>query len=155
MKYFYCPRKTNVCRTAGPVLVPLLFQNQTITLNNTMSRNGGDVCYWEFRVNVTEFALNNPKVPLNWTYINVVIHNRTNLTTYQLNGFSDKNASNVTTNSNLSTTYKYPLSNGSSVFLIAFPPATIGGTFLNFTFNLSTDYFAVNSAAFEGVPDFV
>lgn len=121
-----------------------------------MSRVGADVCYWEFRVNLTAFKLNNPTVPLNWTFINLVIHNRFNLTTHQLNGFSDKNASNLSTNSNLSTTYKYPLSNSSSVFLIAFPPSsTTSGTFLNFTFNLSTNYFEVNAAVFEGIPDFV
>ena len=50
MKYTYCPRKTAICSTQGTVLRPLLNQNQTVSVNNQMLQENGDVCYWELKV---------------------------------------------------------------------------------------------------------
>ncbi|CDW84915.1 UNKNOWN [Stylonychia lemnae] len=157
MKYTFCPRKTKACGTPGPVLRPLFQQNQTITLRNSLNETAGDVCYWELKVDVEQYLINNPKVLLSWVFINIVIHNSTNLTTYLLHGEDQRNAINASVNPTSGKAYQYPLSSGGSVFLIAFPTDqnAYKPSLINFTFNFSTDYYEVYNVEWQDLQDYV
>lgn len=94
MRYAFCPRRTLPCVTGGPLLRPLLNQNQTIRAHETMSFESGDVCYWEFKVDIAYFKSVHPKAELKDLFLNVVILNSLRTTTYQLQGDSRINATN-------------------------------------------------------------
>eukprot|EP00347_Sterkiella_histriomuscorum_P010428 403376336 len=158
MKYTFCPRRTNACGTSGPLLYPLFDSNSSVIINSTMNETIGDVCYWEIKVNVTQFQNNHPDVDLTWTYINIVINNATNLITYLTQGETQKTVGgNVKINPAPGRNFKFYLNNGGSVFLIAYPSDqnTYRPTFLNFTFNYTTDYYNNMEISWYYLSDYV
>ena len=143
MRYTFCPRRTPACGTPGPILRPLLNLNQTVTISNTINATISDVCYWQLIVNIANFNNTHPNVKTSDAFINLVITSRTNLITYTLQGNDTRyNAFNLTQNATVNQAYKYPLSNGSSVYLIAFQNfSTYQTSSLSFTFNITADYY--------------
>ena len=84
MKYTFCPRRTDACGTLNIAYTPLLNINQTMTTANGMNATLGDVCWWEFSVNVEEFYRTHPIVNLTMVYINLVVSSRVNLNIFML-----------------------------------------------------------------------
>ena len=107
----------------------------------------GDVCYWEFKVDLDHFKATHPSANISDLFLNLVILNAYKVDTYQLQGTSRNNATNDTSNAIENKTYSYPLSEGQSVFLIAVPTASKSS--LNFTFNLTDDYYPLQGMTMQ------
>lgn len=54
-------------------------------------------------------------------------------------------------NATVGNVYKYPMNNGSSVFLIAYPSSSSGSSkaTINFTYNLTADYYPVEGMTIQ------
>lgn len=146
MRYAFCPRKTNVCGTAGAQLRPLLNQNQSLSLLDKLQQSTGDVCYWELRVDLVSFQQSHPVVKLSDVFINVVLTGAENVNVYMAQGNSYKNATNGTEQVLVDPVgYKYPLSSGQSVFVITYPTNQVSNapSTFNLTYFLSADYYPI------------
>jgi hypothetical protein len=130
--------------------------NQTISLptlvkdSSHMNFTRGDVCYWEFFIDPEEFLSKHTFATgkLSEVFINIALDlSPSNLLRFALQGTSKYNSTSV----NLSSSpldrglTRFPLSNGSRVYLVASPltPVVPLLSMLTFTFNLSTPYYPV------------
>ena len=110
-----------------------------------MNFTQGDLCYWELFIDTDAFQAKHKYAngKLSEVYINLNFDNApSNIQRLALQGVSHYNATTVTLNSSFS---RFPLSNGSRVYLIAYPQtATVPPlSMLSFTYNLSTEYYPV------------
>ena len=110
-----------------------------------MNFTQGDLCYWELFIDTDAFQAKHKYAngKLADVYINLNFDNApSNIQRLALQGVSHYNATTVTLNSSFS---RFPLSNGSRVYLIAYPQtATVPPlSMLSFTYNLSTEYYPV------------
>jgi hypothetical protein len=93
------------------VLSPLLNQNQTVHLKNTMNSSNGDVCSWELRINRTEFIEKHftaNKNDIFSVFFNLTLLDASNITFFLMLGDSLKNTTNVTTSLTVGQTYQFP-----------------------------------------------
>jgi hypothetical protein len=154
-KYAFCPRKTQACGGSGPLLRPLLNQNQTEWLHTSlpgptfMNFTNGDVCFWELYVDPEAFkaahSYTSTSASLGQVYINIAFDVLpSTVQAYAMQGTSKRNATSITLNSTQGKANIFPLANGERVILMAYPnAASIGATQLQFTYNLSSPFYPV------------
>lgn len=73
------------------------------------------------------------------------------VTSYIMNGLNIKNATNITTNASVGSVFKYPVTNGSQVFVIAFPSNISENQSNSFVFNYSlvSDLYSPNGLSWQ------
>ena len=127
--------------------------NQSYSVVNTINSTAHNVCWWQLFVNTTKWVMNHPNATLNTTFIYVTLFNRTNLNVYFMQGNTRKDAKNVTVNPYYNFTYRYLISSGNSIFIVAYPSDQSKYTLSNLTvyFNITTGYYPPDgvSVAYE------